>query len=128
MHDVTHARRKGQVADGAVLGTTVPSSLLFQHPTSKQTAVGTFCACVLRATAMTLNMTSTNHTTELPKAATVPYAFRCSQGLPHTKQVVTLGHPLTYAVCLEWVLLLFRLNEQKTLQDRKSGAALSAGG
>lgn len=71
MHNVTHARSKGQAADGAVLGTSVPSSLLFQFPASEQTTVGTFCASVLWATAMTLNKTSTNHTTELPKAATV---------------------------------------------------------
>lgn len=82
MDDVTHARSKGQATDGAMLGTSVPSSLLFQVPASKQTTVGTFCARVLRATAMTLNMTSTNHTTELPKAATVPICMSIFPGAP----------------------------------------------
>lgn len=82
MHNVTHARSKGQAADGAVLGTSVPSSLLFQFPASEQTTVGTFCACVLWATAMTLNMTSTNHTTELPKAATVTLCMSIFPGAP----------------------------------------------
>lgn len=80
MHDIIHARSKGQAADGAMLGTSVPSSLLFQVLASKQTTVGTFCACMPWATAMTLNMTSTNHTTELPKAATVPICMSIFPG------------------------------------------------